>query len=1165
MGTTRTSLNADAGVRFTHLIMIEGYQYALTDGDVSAAFSALGGSSTAAHSAYTKVLGGAAVRFDSQQRAHPWRGLDDDPSSLSFTVAPSRLYDGGDTGAIFDVFARDVFKRSGGNETRLATTLTPTGTFVGVRSSDAFAAGSATSAVYVGAESIVYDTNDTATDAFDDLLRAKWTPCFTSTPVNFARTHQAVALATVTGDPLGVRAHPIVSSEPRTWIGRWVEVWILADRGGTLDVVSQGHRIFAGKIRGTGQDGNGCTVIDCESALRQVYETQLMRNQFRATLQEGIALTAGMYFQARHVRVVGAVTTIGDATVMTVVASGAVAPGQIDAGTYTAVEIGEKVTAWLQAEKTAARLLFHSAYAGAIHSGVEGRICGNLSYEDPTSSADARRCVLIFPEGYLVGYFLGWTGATADRVVVEDQARTGYVNSPNVPLRLAFNSRSGINGPRAIANSSGTWITQAATDQPPDLVATGVTGFVKIGALGYAAGTLTSSTVFTFNDDVDVSTFFPAVPGTGLSTTGIAYDDDQTLEISQAVILQGTFYSLLPRILLGTGSTSYNASADTLAETLGCGIPYSILTSAFLVDLFDLAEAQRTICMVIDKPTRFIDVFNAEFIMRWCRFVWRDGRLSIRAYSTPTTGALGAVTILETDRAVNAESAQGDNQRSTCDETFEMIQNVVRFEYDRAADGTLISNRTIEDLDSIGAHGERGFKIEARNTAGLAAVGDLLGMIAAFGATMPLFSAPSHVITRSMKREHFAQLPPLTPVIVTDRGVRAPDTGLAYSTVTSSGGLEGWPGIVISNRHDYGACVTGVDGRPTYRGAKGEVEIMIWGRNEVAPYSPCAEIDETAANGGADAGTLTVLTCKAHAHSGASEATDATHFVAGDRIRLRQIDPSTAASALSWDRIVASQTGNTITITVALSAPAWNAALFYEVVSDTYSDAVTTQRADTYQADDADYLVGDARQPYALAMTGHAQASNYTLSASTDLPSRHSTLEYGDGVALDTGSDRRIARLANSLIDHKTKPQCATTAMPVWTYGGAGTYELVAVLPVFLGVGIIGPGQTILASVAPSFASTDGTTAIVRYTLSRLQPTETDRDDVTFPQPYVQTSFTKTATTFAVPAVQTLDTRHINRGVSSFGGLAWLSIEINSKVSIRGPHAHWRVGPRSAV
>ena len=429
---------------------------------------------------------------------------------------------------------------------------------------------------------------------------------------------------------------------------------------------------------------------------------------------------------------------------------------------------------------------------------------------------------------------------------------------------------------------------------------------------------------------------------------------------------------------------------------------------------------------------------------------------------------------------------------------------------------------------------------------------------------MPLFSAPFHVIKRSLKREHFAQLPPLTPVIVTDRCIRAPDTGLAYSTVTGSGGLTGWPGLVVSNRHDYGGAVTGVDGKPTHRAAKGEVEIMIWGRNDVAPYSPCAEVDETAANGGYNAATL-ALTCKAAAHSGGAEAADATHFGAGKKIRIRQIDPATAAGAISWDRIVASQTGNTITPTVALSAPAWDATLLYEIVSDTYLDALTTQRTDTYQADATDHLVADARQPYALAQTDHAQISNYTLNASTDLPSRHSTLEYGDGVALDTGSDRRIARLANSLIDHKTKPQTAGSALPVWTYGGSGTYELVATIPVFLGVGIIGPGQTILAYVAPNFASTDGTSAIVRYTLSRLPPTETDRNDVTFPQPYAQTSFTKIATTFAVPAVQTLDTRHINRGASTLGGLAWLSVEINSKVTMRGPHAHWRIGPRSAA
>lgn len=1150
MGTTRDALINDSGVRVTAVVLIEGYGYALTDGAVAAVFAALD-SSAAPFNAYTRVLGGLSVKWDVNQRAAPWKALDDEPPSLAFTVAPDLFNEDGSTEEDpVDTFGVDVFKRSGGTETQLAAagSLAPDTASVVVRSSAAF---DATGVIYIGPEAIGYDDNDGAT-TFSDLTRAKWTPFATSDGTGFARSHRSVNLSSATGDPIGVKAPPLVSDEPNKWIGRWVAAYLLRDSGGTLDVLEQGHRVFCGRIANTGQDGNGCTVIECNEVRRVIYETQILRDQYRATLQEGFALTTGQYFQCRHVRTIGAATTIGDANVLTVVASGASGANQIDAGIYTAVEIGEAITNWMRAEKTASRLIFNSDYDGAFASAA-GRFSGRLHYSDPTLVADRRRCVLIVPDEQL-SKFLGWGGALS--IVVDDTDRDSFVNSPDVPLRISLLGISTGGGTWELANPSGTWVDQSGS-LPPDLQRPDgtVQGIFKIGELGYVAAARVADDEFTFPFQ-SVLAFFPNVPTQdGL---GVPLDSDIALDVTQVIVMEGTLASLLPALLLSTGTAAYNSADDTLPESLGCAIPYSIFTDDFATDLANVPAADRTICMVVDKPTRLVDLMNADALSLWSCFVYREGRLSWRTWSTPTSGALGAVTVNEDSKGVPAEQAQGDRQRRSSVESFETMQNVIKIEYARAPSGELVSDITLEDGDSIGAHGTRGFKIELRNTAGRTAVGDVLGRLEAFSAALPMFTKPSQIVVGTMGRQMFEQLPPLTPVLLTDSHIRAPDTGLR--------GITGWPGIVVANRHDWGGVVHGVDAKPTRRDAGGEVEIMIFDRVAHSLYCPTAEVDDTADaapfSSGYDAATFK-LRCYANKHS--TTGHDAAEFPALSKVRIVEISPPTAATPLSWQRVVASQSGDDITLTAALTSPSWDPTKFYRVVSDDYAAATATQQTKTYQADDADGLVADLRGPYGLVYSGAGQSATFTGSSPTEVAELHSTSQYGDGVPLHTGAARMIARNLNNLVEYKTAPQGATTTREEWVYGGAGAKELIACIPVFVGVGLLNAGVTILASVAPIFKSIDGADAIITYTLARNWPQGDTRDDVALVDPYVQVTFTRAATTYAVPTPKTLDTRHIARAPGQFGGVGWLWIEINSKVSMRGPYAHWRVGPRSVV
>lgn len=1151
MGTTRDTLLADAGAVFTTVVLIEGYQNALTDGSPAAVAAALAGSSIAAHVAYERVVGGLSVKWDVDQRSRPWRGLDDDPPHCSFTVVPGPYFEGSAVADPVDDVGRDVWKRSGGAETAVEPggTLAPTRVQVKARSTAAFGNSGV---IYIGPEAIGYDTKG-ATE-FTDLTNAKWTPFETSGGDRFARTHVSVDLATVTGDPIGVRAPTLIADEPRRWIGRWVAIYLLCDRGGTLDVTSEGLRAFAGMIRNVGQDGNS-TVIECEEVRRIIYETQVLRSQFRAALQEGIALVAGQYFQVRTVRSIGGTATVGDGNVLAVVASGASGSNQLDAGIYTVHEIATAITAWLQGELTSGRILFSVRYDAAFSAAAGLR--GRLYHEDPISVADNRRTVVTFPDA-IVGKFLGWTG---DRAVIDDPSRSESSLSPNPPLRVSLFA-TGATATRALVNPTGTWAAQnetlpAVLRDPAGLFE----GVLKVGDFGFAVVRRITDTSFEFSY-LDVSAYFPSKLR---DTAFITVEDQGALTVSQVLVMEGRFSTLVRRLLQSTGTTNYNSPHDQLGATIGCGIPYSIFGDEFDDEIENLPEADRTLCAIVDKPTRFVDLMNADFVLRWAFFVWQAGRLSVRSWSTPTATARGVVAVGEAERAVPLEQARSGPQRSTSLERFEDLQNVVRVDYGRSAAGELVSEVTFADDDSIGAHGHRGYRIEARNTAGQASMGDIRGLLASFSTAMPMFSRPAQVVRRALGREMFDQLVPGTPVLLTDRTIRNPETGLAWSHVTSSGGLNGWPAIVLASRYDWGGTVAGIDGRPTVRAAGGEVQLLVFERVIGAPYSPCAEVDDTVSSGGFsagyNAGTKT-LRCKANAHSLTGH--DAAEFGAGALVRVIEIDPATAASPLTWTDEVASQSGDDLVLVTGLAG--WDNTKFYRVISDSYSVADATQQTDTYQADDGDGLVEDLRQPYGLVHTGAGQGNvtRFTDASSTEVPALYATAAVGDGAPLDTGGARDLARLLNNLVDYKTAGQYPLVTSEDWTYGGGGTWNLVACMPLFVGIGLLAADETILLYVAPHWKSTDGTSTQVRYTLSRVCPGMSTRDDVTFAEPYVQTTFTTTSTTYATPTPATLDTRHVARGPGTLGGVGWLSVEIKNKASLRGMAGHLRVGPRSA-
>ena len=1124
MGTTLDALNSDAGVAVTTVVAIEGYDKILTDGDPAAVLNTWNGSGSP-YSEWSTVLGGLKVHFEQRAKVDPWSPMQD-PSILTLRVVP----DIDSNGDVVDTFGEDVGKRTAQFETRLVTNLNCTGTTVAVQRTDDFPSSGD---ICLGPETMQYTSHDTSADTFAVVARGRYSPFTTESGGLFARTHKTINLATQTGDPLGVITRPVVSSSPLTWIGRWVGVWLHRRVGSTLDSATEAHLAFAGTIADVGEDEEGATVITLESVERRIYESVLMRDPFRAQIKEGIYLTTGQAFHCSNERTVAGTMTSATANPLTVVpsptASGA---NQINDGVYTVYEIADRINRWLQAEKAAGRLLFNCRYTAAKQVGSGLR--PNLAYDDPTTTSNvSRRLFFTFPSQY-VAEFMGWDD---DQITSQQGSPTYSKTGTRAPLRIQFGSHA---SPDLhfmfLENQRGTWCTQgailpAALRDPDGLI----DGILKIGDLGYVRVSMGVGSTAVRYTRWGMSGYFPAAEIDALRYT---VEDEASLEVQQVIIAGGPFNELLPRFLLSTGTGSFNSTLDTLAESLGCAIPYSLLGDDFMAELDGLANSDKILCAIIDKPTPLSELLESELLARGYFFRWGRGRLGMGGWSTPTT-SLATIVLDEDNKEVPSAMADSDQQRSSKQEDDGSLYNTVTFKYGRQLDGSYTDTLTIIDATSVRDHGARLRTVEMRNTSGPAngpAVTDIRSVLNDFSAIMPLFSRPFWRIRRTLARSHFEQALPGTVALLTDRYLRSPETGLRYNPGTGSGGVLAHPVLVIGSEFDWGG-----PGRDT----GGEVELMLLPRSSTAAYCPCAQVDDTATGSGYDDPSKT-LTFYEHKHSQSSDDADLAHFAVGNKVRIVEMDPDDPASPLSWDDEIA-DIPSTTTVELVTGLSGFDTSKRYRMTPRGYLDA-SGHTDKCFQADDADGLIADSRQAFQLIASTSRQAPDFESADPTDPPARHADSAYGDGEPLDTGYERDIADLANNLVHYKHKMMAPRPYGVARSYS-SGTWTLVEVIPICVGRQAFQVWQTCRLYVSPAIRSTSGATAECRITLASFMPTGSTAIDISRTAPYVEQTFTTTSTSFVIPSEEGLDIRHLPLSSS---GVGFLYVEVNSVAEYKG-------------
>lgn len=1042
---------------FQTIMLIEGLQYAITDGSTSAAVTALSGTE------WSSVIGGLQAQLAIKQRLVPW-SPEVDIHSLTVVVQP----DESDTLGVL------MFANNSGEETLLAAAIDCNDTTITVKSTADFASSGS---IHIGTEHITY-TGTTAT-TFTGCTRGRYAPfkANTETPQRFGRPHPLAAV----GDGYVVQAR--VTSLQRTWIGRWVGIWLHAKSGSTLDTLADAHLVFAGRIVGMRDETNGLAYLELESAAGVLRDCVLLRDQWNARVAEGIIIRAGERFSANDQQ--GA--TIATANDLVVVESGASGANQMNAGRYTLDTLADALNGWFASEKTATRLLFSWTWQPRFIDKRNGRLKSQMRVVMSSSTNNSFQ----FGTSDDIMEFMGYTsGRMGSRIGVGNDGEFGYI-SESTPCRTLM--RTGGETTIEIENVRGTWWNNQpyfpmnlGTDNLPagsfaalQIGEDGALVIAKEGTPGSTISTaITNSTAL--SDIFHGHGNFYNILGIG-QYRRILETEEGDIKMKQVAVIKGDFSDLLTKFLASTGTSGYNhATWDVFTDQLSAGVPWQLLGSGWTESADHLAESGTEVAVVLEKPTKLVEVVGPDLVARMASVVWKNQTLRLATWSLPAA-AVSQHTLTEANKASAADAS--DDQRTVANESDEYLVNSVKLLYNRQMDskGAYRSALNITDKTSQYDTGmQRPVQVELRNCyEGFGSAQSSIERIAdSLGSTMGIFSKPMRIIRRTISPEFYAGMAPGDVCVVSDDFVR--------DSATGARGISTRAGMIISHEIDYGGYEIDTG---KIRPMLGQVNILLWPRDNIVAYSPCAQVDNTASNGGYNSGTQT-LTFYAHEHSTTNQSVDVSHFAAGDAVRVIQIDPDDPAAAQTWTTTISSVNTGANTATLGSALTGWSSSLRYRMISDNWSNAVTAQKAEAYQADDADNMVVNDPVAFEYGSTTTGSAVTGFTDTGNELAALYAQNAYGDGAPQDVGYERDACRLANNLVRFRTAPMMPTLHRESVMIGG-NTRAILGLEPILVGPGNVGAGLRAIV-VRIWCRCTSGTNVNGYVTLSRKPPYGTD-------------------------------------------------------------------------
>lgn len=1134
--TTRTAIQTANGLTHQLILLIEGYSNAITDGPTALAVSALAGTE------WTAAIGGLQVQWDWEQRFDPWDEDVIQVDGLSFAVM-----DEDNT----DTFGIAVFGSDAGAKTRLTASL-PAHDAVGVVQVQSTSAFASSGTVHIGTEAISY-TGKTST-TFTGCTRGRYSPfkANTETASRYGREHQLQLI----GDGQGTTFQTKVTSVPSVWKGRGVAIWIHRNVGGTLDLQAEAQCVWQGRIRDVRDSSSGLTIVDCDDYRSKLKETVLLGDQFSFKAREGLWLKTGWQFNASDLKS----GTQYTANPLKVVAGTPSGPNQIATGYVTLDQLADALNQWWEAERTAGRLGHVWNWSSLVDT-TEGR----RSVFRWTSGGSGLNWTKFKTPHKDVQAFMGWTGVNFASPNSElwgwDGTGAEDAISPETPFRTYLPQQQAwyvkIDDVRgSLFNNQPFWPPEAGNQ-----TTAGTYAIMQVNGGPIAVFSKIDDETFQFGHSND---FLDEIAGVAwdsdpvLADTNwyraIRADQDGEIRFKQIALISGKLSTVLSKLFASTGTTGYNhATYDAYPAQLGAAIPWGLLGSTWTQSVGNLAESHGTghgsVLLVIEKPTRLTEVIACELRARLSTIVLKDAAFKIATWGTPL--AAQATHSLTVGNKASPADAR-DDQVTVCNETSEALVNVIKIEYNRDLKGGYKDVVIIRHQASISELGtEKAYTIKMRNTFGARAstsesVDELVdGLIGAIS----MFAYPLRVLKRTIDMSLFEGIAPGDFGTISDDFARDPTTG--------ERGLSSKAHLLLSHRVDWGGYEMDSD---NVRPPVAEVEVLILPVTSIAAYCPCAEIDDTANTGGYTGGYNggSSIALYEHVHSLSSETADALRFNNGDAVEVIQVDADDPDAPLRWTANI-DEVADSTHITLDAPLTGFDSTKRYRIRSRSYSSAVTVQRANVYQADDADGMIEDLANPYVYGQAQQAGDWESEADDGTELPALYSSYAFGDGVAFDTGYEMDAARLANNLASYRTAICLNTMSRTVSAAGtGSFTRKVISVIPINIGPFALGSTQRYIRARPFLRRGAAGGYVKLWATLCRRRPlgysfTTTDDNDpqYTLVGPMSGTGWWETASTSW--ASHTLGYLDFSIGVlDPLTGGGFLVLEAEPNVEIRG-------------
>jgi hypothetical protein len=1133
--TTKSALQAGS-TRLKWVLVVEGYPRLITDATPAKAVAAWAGTD------FTQAIDGLVVEYRANQAGNPHE---------PFTGgAPCILHIKQDAA---DTFGVEVNRRGSGAWTTISTTIDRNDTALAIKAGASFTA--APGEAYIGTECVGYSA--VAANSMTLSARGKYSAegvasSGSGSTTRFATHHR------VSKDQDQVQMNPIVSQQPRRWLGRRVYLYLhLVDADGNLNAKADAQRVFVGRVRAIADDSNTFhTVIRCTNILDEIGDCLVARNQWAATVMQGIYIPTGAYFKLTELKGTGATKTT---TQLSVVASGAGA-NQINAGYYSLEEISIFLNSWLGGEKTAARIDGQYTWISPFDTGSGIRTKVDWLIADASSSTLAS-WKLELPGG--VAGLLGLSdkvGVTAGGMA-SWVSKTGNCNTTTLdqgeftPYRTVVFSKGGPGGSlptfKITTESERGEFVDCLDIMPglikPTLDTTKQWGLFLIDEKiliqgSYSNGVLSDCFITPFGQNSAGDSNSPQP----FYTLGRRADEDGgPVTVRQVFDIEGTFEQITNILFYNTGTPGYNhADYDIRAYGFGAGIPGQLLGAAFERSVKNLPSSDAVMRLRFDEPTSLRALIGDELVARRAFLVWKDGGLLFNKWHTPVV-SLATFNLRESNKA--APAGTKENHRTPTLESAEFARPIVKFDFDPdfsfGREVRYRASAQLEDsvaVDDGGGEVGKGLTLKLRNSPGHSAP----DIVKNYLASMPMTSRPSKYLSRSIEVTLFEGIAPGDMCLVYDEFARDP--------VTGARGIDARPAVVVSHSYDYGGPVPG---RPQDKARKmtGEIEVNFFDVNRGGAYGPSADVDDTAGSGGFTAGynnATRELQTYDHRYSESSESIDAANFAAGYTCVIVERDPADPASPVYWERTVESVSGNKIKFTVALAAPAFDTTKKYRVIFNKYSLATGVQRDCAFQADDADELVEDLEAPYLFCST--PEPLDYTQNAG-EAGEFTANLSFGDGKSLDVGHEVGMLRLINAMQDYKTAHQSPSMWTEQPSYSGTSGFQSAWFGIIYLGQLRLSNVFTRHLTVAPWLAldnSAGAVTGSVRVTISRDLPkaaigSPTSTGLPSWSEAYVQATFTTTTTTWAqaTPQLMQVNVKELTWGT------AFLTLEINNAMT----------------